>query len=172
MKKGYLQVYTGDGKGKTTAAIGLAVRAMGAGMKVLFAQFLKKGDFSEINALRRFGDQIKIFQFGSGKFVRGRPKSADFQRARQGLKDIEKYMSSGRYDLVVLDEANVALHLGLLSLEDMLCFITKRPPGVELVLTGRNAPEEIKNAADLVSECRLVKHYFSQGIKARIGIEK
>ena len=172
MKKGYLQVYTGDGKGKTTAAIGLAVRAMGAGMKVLFAQFLKKGDFSEINALRRFGDQIKIIQFGSGKFVRGRPKNADFQRAQQGLKDIEKYMSSGRYDLVVLDEANVALHLGLLPLEDMLCFISRRPPWVELVLTGRNAPEEIKNAADLVSECRLVKHYFSRGIKARIGIEK
>ena len=172
MKKGYLQVYTGDGKGKTTAAIGLAVRAIGAGMKVLFAQFLKKGDFSEIKALKCFGDQIRIVQFGSGKFVRGRPGSDDFQRARQGLLDMEQQMLSGKYDLVILDEANVALHIGLISLEDMLRFIEKRPPGVELVLTGRNAPEGIRDAADLVSECKMVKHYFSAGVKAREGIEK
>ncbi len=172
MKKGYLQVYTGDGKGKTTAAIGLAVRAVGAGMKVLFAQFLKKGDFSEVKALGCFHGQIRIMQFGSGRFVRGRPVKDDYLRACEGLKEVEGLMCSGKYDLIVLDEANVALHLGLISLEDMLHFIEKRPVGVELVLTGRNAPKEIRQAADLVSECRLVKHYFSQGVKARTGIEK
>ena len=172
MKKGYVQVYTGDGKGKTTAAIGLAVRAMGAGMRVLFAQFLKKGEFSEIKALRCFGEQIRILQFGSGKFVRGRPQKQDFQRALNGLREIEKEMLSGRYDLVVLDEANVAMDMGLLSLESVLRLISGRPPGVELVITGRRAPDEIRDAADLVSECRLIKHYLSYGVKARTGIER
>lgn len=172
MKKGYVQVYTGDGKGKTTAAIGLAVRAIGAGMKVLFVQFLKKGRFSEIKALKCFGEQIKVVQFGSGKFVRGRPQKQDFQRARQGMRKIEEEMSSGRYALVVLDEANVALNLGLIPIEEMLNLIRQRPPGVEIVLTGRYAPRDIMEAADLVSECRLVKHYLASGVKARTGIEK
>ncbi len=172
MKKGYIQVYTGDGKGKTTAAIGLSVRAIGAGMNVLFAQFLKRGQFSEVKALGRFGDQIKIIQFGSGKFVRGKPQKEDYQRASEGLKLIRDEIMSGKYDLVVLDEANVALNLGLISLEDVVEVLKKRPVGVEIVLTGRNAPEEIYKVADLVSECRMVKHYLSQGVKARKGIER
>ncbi|RUM89904.1 MAG: cob(I)yrinic acid a,c-diamide adenosyltransferase [Thermodesulfatator sp.] len=172
MKKGYVQVYTGDGKGKTTAAIGLSVRAIGAGFRVLFAQFLKKGEFSEIKALAIFGDRIRILQFGSGRFVRGRPQRSDFERARHGLQEIRKEMSSGRFDLVVLDEANVAMKLGLIPVEDMLELIRSKPKGTELVLTGRGAPGQILQVADLVSECRVVKHYLGAGVKARTGIEK
>ncbi len=168
----YVQVYTGDGKGKTTAAIGLAVRAMGAGMKVLLAQFLKKGEFSEIKALRQFGKQITIMQFGSGRFVRGRPVQDDCDRAAKGLAEVRRLVNSGSCDIAILDEINVAMDMGLLPVDEVLDFIDQRPSRLELVLTGRHAPKEIVDAADLVSECRMVKHYLALGVKARTGIEK
>jgi cob(I)alamin adenosyltransferase len=172
MKAGYVQVYTGDGKGKTTAAIGLAVRAVGAGMKVFFAQFLKSGDFSEIKALRCFAKDIDLVQFGSGRFVRGRPDRNEFELADKGFEQAKAAVFSGKYDLIVLDEANVAMNLGLIRVTEMLKLIEDRPAHVELVLTGRWAPIEIIEVADLVTECRSIRHYFERGIAAREGIEK
>ncbi len=170
--KGYVQVYTGDGKGKTTASLGLCVRAVGAGKRVLLVQFLKKGEFSEIKGLRYFGDRIKIMQFGSGRFVKGKPEKSDIELASKGLLSAERLMESGTYDIVILDEVNVAVNMGLIDVAEVIKVIKKKPDNVELILTGRYAPKEIVEAADLVTECRMVKHYFQKGVKAREGIEK
>ncbi len=170
--KGYVQVYTGDGKGKTTASLGLCVRAVGAGKRVLLVQFLKKGEFSEIKGLKYFGDRIKIMQFGSGRFVKGKPEKSDIELASKGLLSAERLMESGTYDIVILDEVNVAVNMGLIDVAEVIKVIKKKPDNVELILTGRYAPKEIVEAADLVTECRMVKHYFQKGVKAREGIEK
>ena len=172
MKKGYVQVYTGEGKGKTTAAIGLAIRAAGAGFKVYIAQFLKKGDTSEIKALERFSDLITVEQFGLGRFVRGKPEAEDIEAARKGLENIQKILSSGKHQMVVLDEANVAAVCGLISIDDLIVLIDQKPAHVELILTGRGAAPQIIERADLVSEVKALKHYFNNGVKARVGIEK
>ena len=168
----YVHVYTGDGKGKTTAALGLTLRAVGAGWRVLFAQFLKHGEFSEIKALKKFGDQVTIRQYGSGRFTKGRPSEKEMEMARAGLSEIMQVMEEGRYDLIVLDEINVAVHFGLIPLKGVIHFLEKRPKDVELVLTGKWAPKEIMERADLVTEARMIKHYFSKGVRAREGIEK
>jgi cob(I)alamin adenosyltransferase len=172
MTKGYVQVYTGDGKGKTTAALGLAIRAAGAGFKVFIAQFLKKGDYSEIKALERFSDLITVEQFGLGRFVRGKPAPEDIEAARTGLESIKKILASGKHQMVILDEANVAAVCGLLSIDDLLAVIEQKPPRVELILTGRGAAPQVIERADLVSEVKAIKHYFNDGVKARVGIEK
>jgi len=172
MKKGYVQVYTGEGKGKTTAAIGLAIRAAGAGFKVYIAQFLKKGDTSEIKALERFSDLITVEQFGLGRFVRGKPEAEDIEAARKGLENIQKILSSGKHQMVILDEANVAAVCGLISIDDLIVLIDQKPAHVELILTGRGAAPQIIERADLVSEVKALKHYFNNGVKARVGIEK
>ena len=168
----YIHVYTGDGKGKTTAALGLTLRAVGAGWRVLFAQFLKHGEFSEIKALKKLGDQVTIRQYGSGRFTKGRPSEKEMEMARAGLSEIMQVMEEGRYDLIVLDEINVAVHFGLIPLKGVIHFLEKRPKDVELVLTGKWAPKEIMERADLVTEARMIKHYFSKGVRAREGIEK
>ncbi len=170
--KGYVQVYTGDGKGKTTASLGICVRAIGAGRRVLLVQFLKRGNFSEIKGLGYFGKRVRIKQFGSGRFVRGNPGKEDRELAAAGLRYVKEKMKTGGYDVVILDEINVAMDMGLVSVAQVLDLLSNRPANVELVLTGRYAPEEIVDAADLVTECRMVKHYFSKGVKARRGIEK
>jgi len=170
--KGYLQVYTGPGKGKTTAAIGLAVRAAGAGLKVYFTQFIKGGEYSEIAALTRFQDLIIVEQFGLGRFIKGEPSAEDIRAAKQGLEKIKKIIASGRYDVVILDEANVAVGCGLFSIDDLLEIVEKRAAATELVITGRNAAPELLARADLVTEMREMKHYFAQGVQARTGIEK
>lgn len=172
MKKGYVQVYTGDGKGKTTAALGLAIRAAGAGFKVYIAQFLKKGDTSEIKALERFSDLITVEQFGLGRFVRGKPEAEDIEAARNGLENIQKILFSGKHQMVILDEANVAAVCGLISIDDLIVLIDQKPAHVELILTGRGAAPQIIERADLVSEVKALKHYFNNGVKARVGIEK
>jgi cob(I)alamin adenosyltransferase len=172
MTKGYVQVYTGDGKGKTTAALGLAIRAAGAGFKVFIAQFLKKGDYSEIKALERFSDLITVEQFGLGRFVRGKPAPEDIEAARTGLESIKKILASGKHQMVILDEANVAAVCGLVSIDDLLAVIEQKPPRVELILTGRGAAPQVIERADLVSEVKAIKHYFNDGVKARVGIEK
>ena len=172
MQKGYLQVYTGDGKGKTTAALGLAVRAAGAGFKVYIAQFLKKGDYSELQALERFSELITVEQFGLGRFVKGQPDADDIAAARKGLQSVRQVLGCGKYQMVILDEANVAAVCGLLSVEDLLAVIEQKPDHVELILTGRGAAQQIIAKADLVSEVKAVKHYFNNGVKARVGIEK
>ena len=170
--KGYIHVYTGDGKGKTTAALGLALRAAGAGLKVFIAQFMKRGDYSEIKALERFGDGVTVEQYGLGRFIRGNPDPADIDAARKGMERVREIFAAGRHQVVILDEANVAAACGLFSPVDLLKLVDAKPDEVEVVLTGRNAAPEILARADLVTEMKMVKHYYQQGVPARTGIEK
>lgn len=169
---GYVQVYTGNGKGKTTAAIGLAVRALGAGWKVFFAQFLKAGEHSEHKALARFSDHLTIKTYGRGVFINAEPEDEDRRLAQAAYQEIADIVASGRYRLVVLDEANVAVKYGLLTVDQILDLIERRAEGVELLITGRYAHSRLVDRADLVTEMREIKHYFDRGIKARVGVEK
>ena len=171
-RNGYVQVYTGEGKGKTTAALGLAVRAAAAGMKVFLAQFIKGGDYSELKALKRFGDLITVEQFGLGRFLGGKCSPADVEAARRGYEKIKSILASGEYEMVVLDEANVAAYYGLFSVQELVDLIDLKPAALELVITGRHAAPELVEKADLVTEMKAVKHYFDAGVKARVGIEK
>lgn len=164
-------MYTGDGKGKTTAAIGLAIRAAGAGLRVFFAQFIKGLAYSEIEALGRFADRITVEQFGRGSFIRGEPDQADIRAARDGLARIACAIREGEHDLVVLDEAIVAVQCGLFPVERLLELIADKPGHVELVLTGRYAGKALLEKADLVTEMREIKHYYHRGIGGRRGIE-
>jgi cob(I)alamin adenosyltransferase len=170
--KGYVQVYTGNGKGKTTAAFGLALRAAGAGLKIFIAQFVKNAKYSEIKAFERLGDAITLRQYGRGDFLNRKPDEADRRAAREGLKEVRELMLSGPYDVIILDEVNIAVYYDLFSVEDLLAFMEARPDHVELVLTGRNADPRIIEAADLVTEMVEAKHYYRQGVEARVGIEK
>jgi len=172
LKKGYIQVYTGNGKGKTTAAIGLAIRAAGAGLKVYIGQFIKKGPYSELKALKRHKKNIKIEQFGRGCFIKGVPKKRDCELAEHGLKAVNDVLSGGKFDVVILDEINIALHLKLLSQMDLIKLIAEKPKHIELVFTGRYVPKSIAMLADLITEMREIKHYFRRETRARQGIEK
>ena len=171
MKKGYVQVYTGDGKGKTTAALGLSLRAAGAGLKVYIGQFLKQGGYSELEALKRFSDLITIEQFGTGRYIMGDPTPEDFAAARRALAALTSAVASGDYDVVIMEEANVAEKFGLITGQDLLDVIDRKPEGVELVITGRGCPKQVVERADLVTEMRPVKHYYDKGVLARTGIE-
>jgi cob(I)alamin adenosyltransferase len=170
--KGYVQVYTGDGKGKTTAALGLSLRAAGAGLKVLIAQFIKRGEYSEIRSLKRLSDLVTVAQFGEGRFIQGNAPRECVEKAQAGLECVKACIASGQYDVVILEEANVAVKKGFLAIEDLLDLIENKPDFVEIVITGRDAHSKLIEKADLVTEMRAVKHYFRQGIKARVGIEK
>lgn len=170
--KGFVQVYTGNGKGKTTAALGLAVRAAGAGLNVFIGQFLKQGDYSEIKALKRFDDLITLRQYGQGRFLRGKPSPEEVDAARAGLADLRTALASRTYDLVIVEEGNVAVACGLITVADLLDLLAARPDSTELVITGRQAPAELIARADLVTEMQEIKHYYQQGITARTGIEK
>ena len=172
MAKGYVHILTGNGKGKTTAALGLSIRAAGAGMKVYFAQFIKKGDYIEIRALRRYADQITVRQFGLGRFTDHNPTPEDIQSAHNGLEQIIQVMATGQYYLMILDEANVAVKFGLLQVHDLLNLITHKPYELELVITGRYASPRVIDMADIVTEMKPIKHYFLKGVEARVGIEK
>jgi cob(I)alamin adenosyltransferase len=165
-----IQVYTGNGKGKTTAALGLALRAAGAGLSVYIGQFIKGRCYSELKALKKFKN-ITLEQFGRGCFIKIKPSAKDIQLAKKGLERIRQVISRRKYDLVVLDEINIALHLKLLKLSDVASLIQRAPPNTELVLTGRYAHPKIIKLADLVSEIKERKHYFRRGVKARKGIE-
>ena len=169
--KGYVQVYTGNGKGKTTASIGLAVRASGAGLNVFIVQFMKQGMYSEINALKKL-DNIFVEQYGAGQFVKGKPSDAERAKCRQGYERLCQIIEAGNHDLVIADEANIACFCGLLSEEDLLHLIDIKPDHIELVITGRGAPASVMDRADLVTEMTDVKHYYQQGVVARVGIEK
>jgi cob(I)alamin adenosyltransferase len=170
--KGYVQVYTGDGKGKTTAAIGLSIRAAGAGLKVYIAQFIKMGDYSEIKAFKRFSDLITVEQFGLGRFIKGKPSEEDIEVARAGIEKVKSLMASGNYDIIILEEASVVAEFGLISVNDILDMISSKPDNIELVITGRGAAPEVVEKADLVTEMKEIKHYFKTGVQARTGIEK
>ena len=171
MQHGLVQLYTGNGKGKTTAALGLAIRAVGAGLKIYLGQFIKKGSTGEIKALRRFHPDIIVRQYGQGCFIRHKPAPTDILSARKGLNDLIRAMTCGKYDLVIADEIICAMNAELITPEEILQLIDKRPQSVELVLTGRNAPKKIIKKTDLVTEMRKVRHPFDRGIAARKGIE-
>jgi cob(I)alamin adenosyltransferase len=171
-RRGYIHVYTGDGKGKTTAALGLALRAAGAGMKICIIQFAKATKCSEHKALERFADCITVRQFGTGTFIVGKPSFEDIRLARDGLAAAGEAMSGGVFGVVILDEIMAAVSCGLLSAEDVLAALQNRRNTTEVILTGRKAPQQLIDIADLVTEMKEVKHYFSKGVKARVGIEK
>lgn len=171
-RQGLVQVYTGEGKGKTTAALGLALRAAGRGLKVKIIQFLKAPDSSgEHFAALRLAPELEIIPSGRPGFIKREPDPEDLRLARQALALAGQILASGQVDLLVLDEINVALSLGLIKTAEVLALIEGKPAAVELVLTGRGAPEEILLKADLVTEMRLVKHPFQEGLAAREGIE-
>jgi cob(I)alamin adenosyltransferase len=171
MKQGFVQIYTGNGKGKTTAALGLAVRALGAGMNVLFIQFLKGMNTSELEVLSRLGKSMTVRRYGADRFIMAAPAPDDFREAREGLADAVRSMNSGAFDMIVLDEVLVAVRLGLLNAGEVVDMVKAKPAPVELILTGRDAPKELLDVADLVTEMREVKHYFTRGVPARKGIE-
>lgn len=169
---GCVHVYTGTGKGKTTAALGLILRAAGAGLSVLLLQFLKRAEYSEHEALKHLGDRVTVRTFGGMRRI-GAPATVEDRRlALEGLKFLGEALASGAYDLVVADEIVVAAHLGLLLKEEILALLDVRPPSVELVLTGRYAWQELMERADLVTEMKEIRHYFTKGVPARRGIEK
>jgi cob(I)alamin adenosyltransferase len=170
--KGYVHVYTGNGKGKTTAAIGLAIRAAGAGLQVLFAQFVKGMKYSEISALERFSDRISVRQYGRGCFMERFAEQEDIDEAAKGLQDVQECLHTGNFDVVILDEANIALYYSLFTFTELLDTIQARPEGCEIVVTGRYAPQELIDAADLVTEMKEIRHYYAKGIQARDGIER
>ena len=172
LPQGLIQVYTGDGKGKTTCALGLALRAVGQGFKVYMVQFLKGRETGEMQAAARLAPDLTLRSFGRPGLVNLRsPAPADLNLARQALDLAETLINAGEHDLVILDEINLAITYNLIPLDEVLTMLRERPPWVEVVLTGRQAPPEVVAMADLVTEMRPVKHYFEAGVKSRRGIE-
>lgn len=169
--KGYVQVYTGDGKGKTTAALGLSLRAAGANLKVFIAQFVKGMEYSELEAVKRYSDLITLKQYGRDAFIHGEPTKEDFDAAREGFDELKDVILSGEYSLVIIDEANIAIYYKLFTAEDLISIIDVKPEHVEIVITGRKADPKIIERADLVTEMKEIKHYYNNGVKARKGIE-
>jgi len=172
IKKGYIHIYTGDGKGKTTAAIGLAIRAAGYGMKTYIGQFMKGQHYGELTALRNHSC-ITIEQYGDIECVhREEITQKHIDQAQLGLRQARKAMHSRQYDIIILDEINVAVWFNLITVEDVLELLNERPKNIEFILTGRRAPKELIEIADLVSDVTEIKHYYNQGVKARTGIER
>ncbi len=171
LEKGLIQVYTGDGKGKTTAALGLAVRASGRGLKTIIIQFMKNGDYGEKRALRG-STRIIMEQYGLPEFViKGKERPEDYEAARKGLRRAEEIMENEECDILVLDELNITLHFGLLGTDEVLEALKKKPARMEVIITGRCMPPEIAEKADLITEMKMVKHPYEKGITAREGIE-
>lgn len=171
MKQGYIHLYTGDGKGKTTAAFGLALRALCAGQSVYIGQFVKSMKYNE-TAIDRLFDRVTVEQLGRGCFIGRDPEQVDIEMARRGLARCNDMMRSGDYDVVILDELTIVLHFGLLGIGKVLEVLRGRHPSTEVVITGRYAPQELVDAADLVTEMREVKHYYTQGVLSRDGIDR
>jgi len=171
--RGLVLVYTGDGKGKTTAAIGQALRSVGHGNRVLVIQFMKGKKYGEVLAAEKYlAGGLTMVQCGLDSFVmKNDPAPVDIELARQGLALAKKAVASGDYQMVVLDEINVALDFKLVDLEAVIELIKTKPASLDLVLTGRSAPAEVIALADMVSEVREIKHHYAQGIKERAGIE-
>ena len=173
MEQGLVQVYTGNGKGKTTAALGIALRAVGHGFKVLIIQFMKGNiKYGELESAQKLSPHLTIKPVGRDTFVsKSHPDPVDIERAQEGFALAKKAIENREYDIVILDEINMALDYGLIALSDLLQLIDSKPSSVELILTGRNAKPEIIEKADLVTEMVQRKHYYDKGIKARKGIE-
>lgn len=176
-KHGYIQIYTGNGKGKTTASLGLAMRALGRNWKVLIVMFTKGGDdYGELNSFRSLADKISenltIVQAGLDRIVYSSNKSEkDYKEIKKGWQIAKNAIENNDYNLIILDEANIAIDLGLIDLEEMLQVLKNKPEDMEIVLTGRNAKPEIIEIAHLVSEINPIKHYWDTGVLARKGIE-
>ena len=176
-KHGYIQVYTGDGKGKTTASLGLAMRALGRCWKVLIIMFMKGGDdYGELNSFRNLSPEIArnltIIQAGSDKIVYQNNKTENDENiVKEGWELAKKAIKNDEYNLIILDEANIAIDMGFIDLNEMIEVLKSKPEDMEIVLTGRNARQEIIDIAHLVSEIKPVKHYWDTGIVARKGIE-
>jgi cob(I)alamin adenosyltransferase len=170
-QKGYIHVYTGNGKGKTTAALGLALRAYGAGKKVFIGQFVKGKPYSEIVAIEKYLKGIEIKQYGLECFIYKKPDINDINAAQKGLAEMRDIIFSGDYDIVIMDELNIALYYNLFDLGGVIDILENKPSHVELVITGRYANEKIIELADLVTEMKEIKHYYNEGVDARKGIE-
>ena len=173
MEKGYTQIYTGNGKGKTTAALGLITRAVGSNFKIFFCQFLKGRDYGELYTLKKF-ETVTHERYGRGVFIRNKEyvTNEDKKLMREGYESLKKALLSGKYDIVIADEILGTLRYDLISIEEIKFLIENKPETTEFVLTGRNAPDELIEMADLVTEMKEVKHYFQKGVMARKGIEK
>jgi cob(I)alamin adenosyltransferase len=170
MDKGYVQIYTGNGKGKTTAALGLSLRAVSIGKKVFFGQFVKGMKYSEVNCTD-FVPNIEFEQFGKECFIYNDPTEDDIKRAEQGLAKMSSVLKDGKYDVVVMDELNIALYFKLFTVEEVIKAISNRAPHVEVIITGRYAPKELVEIADLVTEMKEIKHYYTKGVENRKGID-
>jgi cob(I)alamin adenosyltransferase len=173
-QKGFIQIYTGHGKGKTTAALGLAVRAAGHGKKTYIGQFLKGQDYGELHSLKKLGSLITIEQFGRDTFIHVTEETdpEDVAMVLEGLMTCMKAMLSGKYDVIILDEINVAIYFKLIAEEEIHKFLDRKPEHVEVILTGRFAPEALIARADLVTEMKEIKHYYTRNVRARDGIER
>jgi cob(I)alamin adenosyltransferase len=171
-EKGLLVVHTGAGKGKTTAALGMAIRCLGHGMKVAVVQFIKGAiDTAEERILRGFGDQVVFLRMGEGYTWETQDRERDKSVAQEAWIEVEKFLQDPTFGMVVLDELNIAIHHEYVSLEQVLDAVAKRPPMLHVVITGRGAKPELIEAADLVSEMKMIKHPFRKGIKAQKGVE-
>jgi cob(I)alamin adenosyltransferase len=170
--RGLVIVITGNGKGKTTAAFGQALRAIGQGYKVFVLQFMKGRKYGEFIAAEKYLPRLTIHMSGLDSFVmRDNPAAIDIELAQKGLDTARKAITSGKYDMVILDEINVALDFKLIKLKEVIELIKNKPPALDLILTGRYAPKEIIKLADMVSEVQEIKHHYNAGIKDRAGIE-
>jgi len=173
LEKGFIQIYTGNGKGKSTAAIGQAVRAAGYGFKTYIAQFMKEYPYSELKSLEFLKEFIIIEQFAGDDFVYRKelPNKIEMDKARRGLEIAKAKMLSGKFDIIILDEVCVSIHFGLFNDEEILTFMKMKPHNIELILTGRYCPDKLMEGADLVTEMKALKHYYLDGVLARKGIE-
>lgn len=173
LKEGYIQVYTGNGKGKSTAAFGLALRAVGCGMNVVIIQFMKvKGCYAEEEGFKMLGSKLQHYAYGGKNWVKkGQGTEEDYALAKAAMDKALEAITNPENDVVILDEINNALYFELVTTEQVLDLLSHKQPNVEVVLTGRNAPQEIMDAADLVTEMREVKHYYTKGVNSRKGIE-
>lgn len=173
LDQGYIQVYTGNGKGKTTAAIGQAIRALGNGLKVHFVQFMKNYPYGELKVLENIHPNFTIKRYGTDDFVFKKmpPDEKLIAEMRNGLKDVEKMMLSGSRDIIILDEILVSVYFKIFNVQEIISFLKKKPKKVEIILTGRYCPEQIIRLADLITDMKEVKHYYQKGVSARTGIE-
>lgn len=173
MTKGQIQLYTGNGKGKTTAALGLCLRAAGRGMRSLIIQFMKGQKYGELEAIQALSHYITIEQMGLDTFVHvSGPSAEDIALAKKGLDRAREAMLNDELDILVLDEINVAVYFRLVTVSEVLELLDLKPEKMELILTGRYAPPQLIHRADLVTRMECVKHYYDAGVLARDGIER
>jgi cob(I)alamin adenosyltransferase len=172
MNKGYTQIYTGNGKGKTTAAFGLALRASAYGKKIFIGQFVKGQKYGELDSIKKFSETITLKQFGRDCFIENDPEPEDVSMAREGWDLVNIILEKNSVDILILDEIAIAIYYKLISVKEVSDFIKRKPSDMELILTGRYMPEELFKLADLVTEMKEIKHYYKDGVPARKGIER